>query len=189
MARRSRKDTELFLDAYDKRPLLYSHGMDKALGVNPIGVEVEWEQKDGGIWLEAQLSESGKYQEHVLELARRGLLGFSSGANPRSVVKSATGLIERWMWQETSLAPDLQANPFSMATMKALGASEPMHVTDQVQLWEKLGHFPDAGEVAAWMAAKAHDNKPDAALEARIEALEAERRQRDEAVIERSTAP
>ena len=26
------KDTELFLDAYDKRPILYFHGMDKALG-------------------------------------------------------------------------------------------------------------------------------------------------------------
>ena len=104
------KDTELFLDAYDKRPLLYFHGMDKALGVGPIGAEVKWEQKDGGIWLEAQLSKSGEYQEHVLELARRGLLGFSSGANPRSVVKSASGLIERWMWMETSLLPN-QATP------------------------------------------------------------------------------
>ena len=62
------KNTELFLDAYGKRPLLYFHGMDKALGVGPIGAEVKWEQKDGGIWLEAQLSKSGKYQEHVLEL-------------------------------------------------------------------------------------------------------------------------
>ena len=115
------KDTELFLPAYDKRPLLYFHGMDKALGVEPIGAEVKWEQKDGGIWLEAQLSLTGKYQEHVMELARRGLLGFSSGANPRSVVKSASGLIERWMWMETSLLP-IPSNPFGMATMKALGA-------------------------------------------------------------------
>ena len=141
------KESELYLDVYDKRPVLYFHGMDKALGVGPIGAEVKWEQKDGGIWLEAQLSKSGKYQEHVLELARRGLLGFSSGANPRSVVKSASGLIERWMWMETSLLP-IPSNPFGMATMKALGASEPMPVSDQMQLCEKLGHFPDAGEVA-----------------------------------------
>ena len=85
------KDTELFLDAYEKRPVLYFHGMDKALGVGPIGAEVKWEQKDDGIWLEAQLSKSGIYQEHIMELARQGLLGFSSGANPRSVVKSASG--------------------------------------------------------------------------------------------------
>ena len=157
------KDTELFLDAYGKRPVLYFHGADKSLGVGPIGAEVKWEQKDGGIWLEAQLSKSGEYQEHVMELARRGLLGFSSGANPRSVVKSASGLIERWMWMETSLLP-IPSNPFGMATMKALGASEPMPVSDQMQLCEKLGHFPDAGEVAVWMAEKTHDNKPDAAL-------------------------
>ena len=145
------KDTELFLDAYDKRPLLYSHGMDKALGVGPIGAEVKWEQKDGGIWLEAQLALSGKYQEYILELAKRGKLGFSSGANPQGVVKNASGLIERWMWMETSLLP-IPANPFGMVTMKSLGASEPMSVSDQMKLCEKLGHFPDAGEVAVWMA-------------------------------------
>ena len=172
------KDTELYLDAYEKRPLLYFHGMDKALGVGPIGAEVKWEQKDGGIWLEAQLSKSGKYQEYVLELARRGLLGYSSGANPRSVTKAASGLIERWMWNETSLLP-IPANPFGMVTMKALGASEPMPVSDQMQLCEKLGRFPDAGEVAGWMAEKTHDNKSGAALVARIEALEAEKTQRE----------
>ena len=178
------KDTELFLDAYDKRPLLYFHGMDKALGVGPIGAEVKWEQKDGGIWLEAQLSLTTKYQEHVMELAKRGLLGFSSGANPRSVVKSASGLIERWMWMETSLLP-IPSNPFGMVTMKALGASEPMPVSDQMQLCEKLGHFPDAGEVAVWMAEKTQKNeKPDAALVARVEALEAERGDRDKALID-----
>ena len=177
------KDTELFLDAYEKRPLLYFHGMDKALGVGPIGVEVKWEQKDDGIWLEAQLSKSGIYQEHIMELARQGLLGFSSGANPRSVVKSASGLIERWMWMETSLLP-IPANPFGMATMKALGLTEPMPIADQMQLCEKLGHFPDAGEVAVWIAEKTQDNKPDATLMARIEVLEAEKQQRDKMEID-----
>ena len=152
------KDTELFLRAYNKRPLLYFHGMDKALGVEPIGDEIKWEQKDGGIWLEAQLNLSGKYQEHVLELARRGLLGFSSGAHPQSVVKSASGLIERWMWLETSLLP-IPSNPFGMATMKALGASGPMPVSDHMQLCEKLGHFPDAGEVAVWIAEQRKSGK------------------------------
>ena len=143
------KDTNLFLDSYDKRPLLYFHGRDKALGVGPIGAEVKWEQKDGGIWLEAQLSLTTKYHEHVMELARRGLLGYSSGANPHSVVKSASGLIEQWMWAETSLLP-IPANPFGMVTMKALGLTEPMPVPDQMQLCEKLGHFPHSGEVATW---------------------------------------
>ena len=158
--------------------------MDKALGVEPIGAEVKWEQKDGGIWLEAQLSLTAKYHEHVMELARRGLLGYSTGATPHSVVKSASGLIEQWMWAETSLLP-IPANPFGMVTMKALGLTKPMPVTDQMQLCQKLGHFPDAGEVAVAMAEKTQDNKPDAALVARIEALEAERRQRDVADMDR----
>ena len=34
------KNTELFLDAYDKRPLLYHHGIDKAMGTAPIGLRV-----------------------------------------------------------------------------------------------------------------------------------------------------
>ena len=179
------KETELYLDAYDKRPLLYMHGMDKALGVGPIGAEVKWEQKDDGIWLEAQLSLSGKYQGHVLELARRGLLGFSSGANPRSVVKSASGLIERWMWMETSLLP-IPSNPFGMATMKAHGYEKGINLHDQVLICEKMGHFPDAGEVAEWVVEKAQNEKPDAAaFERRIEALEAELRQREQAEIDK----
>ena len=179
------KDTDLYLDAYDKRPVLYCHGMDKAVGPGPIGAEIEWEQRDGGIWLEAQISKSTEYKEHILELAKRGLLGYSSGANPRSVVKSASGLIERWMWMETSLLP-IPSNPFGMVTMKALGFTEPMPVSDQVHLCEKLGHFPDAGEVAVWVAEKAQDEKPEyiAAFERRIEALESERRQREQAQID-----
>ena len=127
------KDTNLFLEAYDKRPVLYFHGMDKALGTAPVGSEIKWEQKDGGIWLEAQLAKSGKYQQHVLELARRGLLGYSSGANPRSVVRSASNEIKSWMWMETSVLP-IPSNPFGMITMKALGLTEPMAVEDQMQV-------------------------------------------------------
>ena len=177
------KDTELFLDAYDKRPVLYMHGMDKALGVGPIGAEIKWEKRDGGIWLEAQLTLSGKYQGHVMELARRGLLGYSSGANPQSAAKSASGLIESWMWMETSLLP-IPSNPFSMITMKAHGYEEGIHLHDQMLICEKLGRFPDTGEVVAWRAEKSQNNEPDAALERRIEALESEKKQREQTEID-----
>ena len=60
-----------------------------------------------------------------------------------------------------------------------------MPVSDQMQLCEKLGHFPDAGEVAVWMAEKRYDYRPDAALVARIEALEAEKQQRDQVEIDK----
>ena len=177
------KDTELFLDAYDKRPLLYHHGMDKAMGTKPIGPSGDWEEREGGIWLQAQIDMGVKFRDHLIELAKGGLLGFSTGAHPRSVVKSAAGLIERWMWIETSLTP-IPSNPFSMIAMKAHGYKNEVDLPDQVQLCEKLGHFPDAGEVAEWRAEKAQKAKPDArevaSLVARIQALEAEKTQREQ---------
>ena len=45
------------------------------------------------------------------------------------------------MWMETSLLP-IPANPFGMATMKALGLTEPMPIADQMKLCEKLGPLP-----------------------------------------------
>ena len=59
-----------------------------------------------------------------------------------------------------------------------------LQLVEYVALRSHLGHLPDAGEVAVWMAEKTHENKPDAALVARIEALEAEKRQRDKAEID-----
>ena len=82
------------------------------------------------------------------------------------------------MWMETSLTP-IPANPFSMITMKAHGYEDEIHIPDQVRICEKLGHIPDAGEVVAWRAEKRYDYRPDAALVARIEALEAEKQQRE----------
>ena len=178
------KDTDLYLDNYPSRPILYQHGKDSLLGYRPIGSEVKVTRKEQGIWLEAQLRMAGQYKDMILELLGKEMLGFSSGANMGSVAKTTDGLITSWLWNETSLTP-MPANPFGMVTMKALGHTEPMPVTDQMQLCEKLGHFPDAGEVAVWMAEKTQKNeKPAAELVARIEALEAERRDREKALID-----
>ena len=178
------KETELYLDNYPSRPILYQHGKDSLLGYRPIASEVKVTRKEQGIWLEAQLRMAGQYKDMILELLGKEMLGFSSGANLGSVAKTAEGIITSWLWNETSLTP-MPANPFGMVTMKALGASDPLPVSDQMQLCEKLGHFPDAGEVAVWMAEKTQKNEhPDAALVARIEALEAERRDREKALID-----
>ena len=56
----------------------------------------------------------------------------------------------------------------------------------------ELGRLPDANEVVVWMAEKTQSGKSepvtDPVLERRIEALEAELRQRDRAVIEEAQA-
>ena len=40
------KETELFLDAYPSRPILYQHGQDSLLGFWPIGAEVKATRKE-----------------------------------------------------------------------------------------------------------------------------------------------
>ena len=152
------KDTELYLDNYPSRPILYQHGKDSLLGYRPIASEVKVTRKEQGIWLEAQLKMAGQYKDMILELLGKEMLGFSSGANIGSVAKTTDGLITSWLWNETSLTP-MPANPFGMVTMKALGQTEPMPVSAQMQLCEKLGHFPDAGEVAVWIAEHGKSDK------------------------------
>ena len=174
------KDTELYMEAYDKRPLLYHHGGDSLLGFGAIGSEIKATRKEQGIWLEAQLKMAGQYKGLLLQLLGKGMLGFSAGANPRSVSIDSDGTIKSWMWTETSLTP-MPANPFGMVATKSAGIPS---LSDQATLCEKLGRFPDTGDVSMWMAEKTQkDTKPDATLVARIEALEAERRDREKAQI------
>ena len=70
----------------------------------------------------------------------------------------------------------MPANPYGMVIFAKSGGGMPNpNLAEQAALLSHLGHLPDASEVAVWMAEKTHENnKPDAALERRIEALEAE---------------
>ena len=191
------KDTELYLDAYPSRPILYHHGKDSLLGFNIIGSEVKATRKEQGIWLEAQLNLAGKYKDLLLELLGKDLLGFSSAAHIGSIVKTADGLITSWLWNETSLTPT-PANPFSVVSMKSLGVTEPVDITYHLQLCEKLGRLPDADDVATWMAGKTQvksatqniekviiDHAVETDLLMRIEVLEADYRQREQAEMDK----
>ena len=178
-------DTDLYLDAYPSRPLLYHHGKDSLLGFGSIGSEVKATRQEQGVWLEAQLHMAGRYKDLLLELLGKDMLGFSSGANPGSIVKTSDGYIKSWLWNETSLTP-MPANPYGIVSTKS-GGSLP-NLSQQEAMLSELGRLPDAGEVVAWMAEKTKSGKSepvtDPMLERRIEALEAELRQRDKAVIE-----
>ena len=182
------KETELYLDAYPSRPLLYHHGLDVTMGFAPIGSEVKAMRKEGGIWLEAQMNLAGQYKDLLMELLGNNMLGFSSGANPHSIAKTSGGVIKSWLWMETSLTPT-PSNPYALVASKSGGVIPTL--VEQHAMLTSLGHLPDAGEVAVWMAEKAQKDPDGAALQSRLEkmvaeALDLERRKRDqESEVER----
>ena len=98
-------DTDLGLDWYPRRPVLYHHGLDGELGPVMIG-QIEAMQPDNtGVWVEAQLDMRSRWARAVLDLVRHGALGWSSGSLPHLVEVAPGGHIRRWPVVEGSLTP------------------------------------------------------------------------------------
>jgi hypothetical protein len=98
-------DTDLGLDWYPRRPVLYHHGLDGDLGPVMIG-QIEVMQPDQtGVWVEAQLDMRSRWARAVLDLVRRDALGWSSGSLPHLVDVAPDGHIRRWPVVEGSLTP------------------------------------------------------------------------------------
>jgi hypothetical protein len=78
--------TNFWLDRWDRRPMLYHHGMDEGTRDAPvIGAWVKAWADDEGIWLQGQLDRAHKYHAAIKELARRGLLRVSTDSAPHLV--------------------------------------------------------------------------------------------------------
>ncbi len=120
--------TDLGLDWYPRRPVLYHHGLDDALGPVMIG-QIEAMQPDStGLWVEAQLDMHSEWARAVLELVEQGALGWSSGSLPHLVEVDADGRIARWPVVEGSLTPTPAEPRFTdaltvKAAFEALGLS------------------------------------------------------------------
>ncbi len=101
------KRTDYGLDAFPvvNAPALYQHGLDKTLQVKPVGRVTRLKVDDVGLWIEAQLALKDEYDKAVHALAKRGLLSWSSGALPQSVIEADDGHIDRWYIIEASLTP------------------------------------------------------------------------------------
>ncbi len=98
-------ETDLGLDWFPRRPVLYHHGLDEDLGPVMIG-QIKALQPDAtGVWVEAQLDRRNRWARAVLDLVRRGVLGWSSGSLPHLVEVAADGHIRRWPVVEGSLTP------------------------------------------------------------------------------------
>lgn len=98
-------DTDLGIGWYERRPVLYHHGLDGHLKAAVIG-QIDFLQPDEiGIWAEAQLDMRQRYVRIVNRLVERGLLNWSSGSLPHLVQVADDGRIVRWPIVEGSLTP------------------------------------------------------------------------------------
>ena len=174
------KDTKFYLDAYEKRPILYRHGTDELLRFSPVGTQTKATRREQGIWAEGVIDKASEYADLLLALVDKGMLGFSSGAAPRSVAKSADGLITEWFWQELSLTPD-PANPFAIVSAKS---KQPViGIKAQAEILKKLGRLPDANEAQELAAPYMQQAEGSAdKVESRLAALEQDRDARDAAL-------
>ena len=98
-------ETELGLDWYSRRPVLYHHGLDGDLKAAVIGVIDTLRPDEVGLWAEAQLDMRQRYVQAVRRLIDRGILGWSSGSLPHLVEVATDGRIKRWPIVEGSLTP------------------------------------------------------------------------------------
>ncbi|GAB4573139.1 MAG: hypothetical protein Kow0077_14600 [Anaerolineae bacterium] len=97
--------TDLALDWFPHRPVLYHHGLDGTLKAALVGVIDTLRADETGLWAEAQLEIRQRYVRAVRELIARGVLAWSSGSLPHLVEVAADGQILRWPIVEGSLTP------------------------------------------------------------------------------------
>ena len=98
-------ETDLALDWYEARPMLYHHGLDGNLKAAVIGRIESLHADDVGIWAEAQLDMHKRYVRAVQRLVEKGVLHWSSGSLAHLVEVGADGHIKRWHLVEGSLTP------------------------------------------------------------------------------------
>lgn len=98
-------ETELGLEWYDRRPVLFHHGLDGKVKAAVIGTIDTLVADETGVWAEAQLDLRQRYVRTIQKLIDKGVLGWSSGSLPHLVDITADGVIRRWPIVEGSLTP------------------------------------------------------------------------------------
>lgn len=151
-------------------PVFYDHtltGID-----HDIGVVVKTKKDKFGIWMESQIDLSKTYAKQVLELAEKGILGYSTGAISH-LVRREGKYIKSWAIGELSLTPT-PAEPRTVGVGVVKSATEAMAEAESPQT---------TAEGAATGSIEVIDNKEDshmsdetervAALETKFDAFSA----------------
>ena len=97
-------DTDIKESWYSVRPLLYQHGHDGEIKSESIGFVDKLVKKVDGWWAEAQIDLHMDYAKEVVDLVKKGVLYWSSGAISH-LVDVVSGEIKTWPLIEGSLTP------------------------------------------------------------------------------------
>lgn len=124
-------ETDLGINWYDQRPVLYHHGLDGTLKTDVIGVITALKADQYGLWAEAQLDMHKRYVQEIMALVNKGALGWSSGSIAHLVERLDDGQIKRWPIVEGSLTPS-PAEPFR-TTIRAIKSAFDLQSTDSVE--------------------------------------------------------
>jgi len=117
-----------------KLGLYYNHGMDPVVKTKKIGYG-SIKMTDFGLWYEAQLDLADEYAKMIYDLAKKGKLGFSSGAASHMVDREKVGKsyeIKRWNLAEASLTPQ-PAESRNMAEAKSKIRGNRMNVKEYME--------------------------------------------------------
>lgn len=112
-------DTDLGLDWFDSRPVLYHHGLDSSLKHTRIGQIVSLKKDDVGVWVEAQLDLRNRYVQAIMSLVEKGVVGWSSGTLSY-LVETEAGKIKVWPIVEGSITPTPADPRTAVIHLKAL---------------------------------------------------------------------
>jgi len=120
-------DTDFWFDRLTETPMvLYQHGLDDAVMKSVVGQVVTKVPDDIGLWIEAQLDRAEKYREALLELADKGVLGWSSGSVGHLVDVDKGGAIRSWPVVEFSLTPTpCEPRTLGVQALRSLAETEP----------------------------------------------------------------
>lgn len=116
-------DTDFWLDRLTRTPpVLYQHGKDSHMRLEPVGRAEVSDPDEVGLWVEAQIDLSNRYAAAILELTREGKLGWSSGTAGHLATRSGKA-ITSWPIVEMSLTP-------TPAEPRTLGVQEIRSLTE-----------------------------------------------------------
>jgi HK97 family phage major capsid protein len=133
-------ETKFLLDWYDKRPVLYHHGLDGKLKTELIGAIDTLGMDDVGIWAEAQLDMHKRYCVAVQRLVDKGVLRWSSGSLSHLVERDHDGFIKVWPIVEGSLTPTpAEPRMTNVSTLKHLYAEMGIDFSDSPAGEDSLG--------------------------------------------------
>lgn len=117
-------DTDYMLDLVPEKPILYDHGANLTNIIGSVK-NANIRQDDVGLWIEAELDRHAAYVDAVLELAEKGVLGWSSGTIGQLARRDGKA-IKTWPIVEWSLTPTpAEPRTLGVERIKALWDSHP----------------------------------------------------------------